>query len=197
VIIGLHHVISGYGFWAVNDLRGSGSIEIRQEKFEELGPILPGRQSIQPTREELRAFHREVEERLDHPLFWFDERARIVIAQAFARVAKECNYTIWACAILRNHAHLLTRVHKDDHLTQWGAFADGAREALRAAGLCAPDHPVWSLRPYTVFLNQPIEVHGRVDYIGKNPEKEGLARQDWEFVREYNGWPLHKRGRGR
>jgi hypothetical protein len=105
MIIALHHVISGYGFWAANDPRGSGSIEIRQDK---------------------------------------------------------------------------------------GAFADGAREELRTEGGCAPDHRVWSLRPYTVFLNEPAEVHGRIDYILKNPEKEGLDRQHWNFVQEYNGWPLHK-----
>jgi hypothetical protein len=60
-VIAHHHVFHGYGHWLSNDLRGSGSTELRQEKFADLGPVHTGRKAEheQPAREELRAFYRE------------------------------------------------------------------------------------------------------------------------------------------
>jgi REP-associated tyrosine transposase len=103
----------GYGHWLGNDPRGSGSAEIA-EKFEELGPIHFGRKKQQPTRQELRDFYHKAEGLLDHPVIWFDDRMRIVIADAFSQVVKEFGYTAWACAVLQNHAHKVLRVHRDD-----------------------------------------------------------------------------------
>ena len=80
----------------------------------------------------------------------------------------------------------------------WDHFARAARDAVRAIPGIDPEHPVWSQRPYVVFLNTPDEVVGRVDYIRKNPMKEGLPEQHWPFVQPYDGWPLyHKRARPR
>jgi hypothetical protein len=84
IIIAHHVVIHAYGQWLGNDPRGSGSTELRQKKFEDLGPIHHGRKIIQPTREELRAFYRKAEPRLDHETIWFDQRCREVIAAAIA-----------------------------------------------------------------------------------------------------------------
>jgi hypothetical protein len=65
----------------------------------------------------------------------------------------------------------------------WQHVADATREALRRAGLVSPDHPVWSHRPYKVFLYLRPEVCGRIEYVEENPLKEGLQRQNWEFVK--------------
>src|SRR5215212_10628931 len=109
MIIGLHHIVHGYGFWGVNDIRGSGSYEIREEKFEDLGPIHHGRKRVQPSRSELRTYSAELEERLKYPLLWFDERTRIVIANAVRDCCAQRGYTLWALAVMRNHLHALTR----------------------------------------------------------------------------------------
>ena len=75
----------------------------------------------------------------------------------------------------------------------WDVFAGFAREALRAFSDVGPEHPVWSDRPYVVFVYDPPGVEWRVDYIEKNPEKEGLLRQHFPFVQPYDGWPLKKK----
>lgn len=193
MIIGLHHIVHGYGFWGVNDIRGSGSYEVREEKFEDLGPIHQGRKRVQPSREALRAYSKQVQERLKFPLLWFDARTRIFIANAVRDVCKSRGYTLWALAVMRNHLHALTRVHRDKHDVQWGAIADGTREAARALGVCDADHPVWSLRPYTTFCDTPEGVKGRVKYIEDNPENAGLPRQCYDFVKPYDGFPFHKK----
>lgn len=68
-------------------------------------------------------------------------------------------------------------------------IANGGRAALLQASNIDAAHPVWSSRPYAVFLNSPAEVVSRVDYIWENPLKEGLAEQHWDFVTPYDGWP--------
>ena len=51
------------------------------------------------------------------------------------------------------------------------------------------DHPVWSNRPYKVFLKSPVDAHRVVGYVEDNPAKEQLAPQSWAFITRYDGWP--------
>ena len=63
---------------------------------------------------------------------------------------------------------------------------------LRGSNLVPSNHPVWSHRPYKVFLYTPEDVTGytpedvtgRIDYVNETPEKEGLSPQHWAFVKE-------------
>jgi REP element-mobilizing transposase RayT len=188
MLIGSHLILHGYGHWFANDLRGSGSSEIREEKFEALGPIHFGRKRVQPPREELKEFWREAEALLKFEPLWFDDRIRKLIADSFAQLITLAGYTVWACAILKNHAHLMVRRHRDDPETICGRFAEVSRDAIRAAQIVVPEHPVWSLRPYKVYCNTKVEVIDRIDYVERNPEKEGLPPQHYDFVKDYDGW---------
>lgn len=189
VVIAHHLVLHAYGQWLPNDPRGGGSDELRQDKLAELGPLHTGRKRIQPARSELRQFYREAEPLLDFTSAWFDDAKRQAIGEAFAQVVASCRYTVWACAVMRNHAHLCIRRHRDDALTMWNRFADNSRRTLRRLRLVPMDHPVWSTRPYKVFLYTPDDVRRVVAYVGTNPAKEHLPPQAWPFVREYDGWP--------
>jgi REP element-mobilizing transposase RayT len=189
-IIVCHHLIfTGYGFWLPNDPRGSGSAEIRNPDLADLGPIRPGRQKEQPTRAELKGFYREANNHLEYEPLWFDPAKRQALAEVFARVTRDFRYTVYACAILSNHAHLIVRRHRDDARTIWDTFAGAAREALYQLRDVTPDHPIWSERPYKVFLYTPAEVRNRIEYVNDNPIKEGLPPQHHPFVTAYDGWP--------
>lgn len=189
IVIAHHLILHGYGQWLANDPRGSGSDEIREEKFADLGPIHHGRKRVQPSREELRAFYRGADPLLDFAPVWFDDAKREAVGDAFSQVVARRRYTVWGCAVLRNHAHLCIRRHRDDALTMWNALANAARDALRGFSEVADNHPVWSNRPYKVFLYTPDEVRGRVRYIKNNPQNERLPAQQWSFVQPYDGWP--------
>ncbi len=89
VIIAHHLLLMGYGHWLPNDIRGSGSDEIRRELLKDLGEIHFGRKRNQPPRDELREFHREAEDRLEQDVLWFDEDMRTIIASSFAETARE------------------------------------------------------------------------------------------------------------
>ena len=190
IIIAHHLIFHGYGFWLPNDPRGSGSTELREEKFDDLGPIHTGRKAVQPPKPALKQFWRQARPRLEHPLLWFDEKKRQAIADAFAEVIHRERYTAWACAVLTNHAHLCIRRHRDDGVTMWYKLAERSRSVLRLFADVPDDHPIWSERPYDVFLYTPKEVRGRVHYIQGNPAKEDLPPQTWPFVKAYDGWPL-------
>lgn len=196
-VIAHHLVISGYGHWLSNDIRGSGSTEIREEKFKPLGEIHFGRKPQQPSRKEIKDFYRRANPLLKFEALWFKDAHRTIIANAFAQVIRDYGYTVYACAICSNHGHVVVRRHRDDATTIFWTFAGAAADALRRSGLVHEDHPIWADRPYGVYLVAPSDVHGRVDYVERNPTKEGLPRQYYDFVSAYDNWPFHKRLRSR
>jgi len=115
------------------------------------------------------------------------------LATSLGGVVAEQGYTVWACAVLSNHVHLVIRRHRDDALTMWHRFADATRLRLREFPDVENNHPVWSERPYKVFLSTPEAVRSCIGYVESNPEKEGLPPQEFEFVQVYNNWPFHKK----
>lgn len=168
-----------------NDPRGSGSEEIRKEDLKPLGAIHPGRKAVQPPRQELKNFYRDAAPLLEHDTIWFDPAMRRIIAEAIGEAARNHGYTLWALSVCSNHAHAVARTHRDRSEVIWQRFADASRDTLRDAGLVPKHHPVWSHRPYKVFLYTVDDVNTRIGYVEDNRGKEGLPRQRWDCVREY------------
>jgi REP element-mobilizing transposase RayT len=192
-VIAHHLILSGYGFWLANDPRGSGSEFIRQPKFEELGAIHHGRKSIQPTRQELRAFYQRANPRLEHTPLWFAPTLRTHIGKAISDFMSRKRYTVWACSVGSNHVHLCIRVHRDGYQQMWAELTEATREALINDQLVQKTHPVWADRPYSVYLHTPDDIRRVIKYIEENPAKEGLLSQRWSFIKEYDGWPLARK----
>ena len=168
IVIGHHLILHGYGHWLPNDPRGSGSTEIHQEKLADLGPVHFGRKKRQPARADLREFRRASEPLLDFSLLWFDDAKRQALAESISEVVSTRGYTVWACAVMRNHVHLCVRRHRDDAKTIWDKFAGHTSAGLRLFADVAAKHPVWSQRPYKVFLYTPDDVRRVVAYIENN-----------------------------
>jgi REP element-mobilizing transposase RayT len=185
IVIGHHLVLMGYGHWLPNDPRGSGSDEIRKELIAALGEIHHGRKQRQPGRAELKAFFAEAEPLLEQDLLWFDAPMRNAIAGGFARAAAQQGYLIWACAVLANHAHLVVQRHKHPYEVMWRTLAEGSRHSLRGVADVPDRHRVWGERPFSRFLYTPDDIRTRIKYVKENPEKEGLAPQEWDFVVKY------------
>lgn len=182
-----HLILTGYGHWLPNDPRGSGSTELRKPTLGELGTIHHGRKRLQPSRAALREFYRAAEPKLDHPVIWFDAQTRVALGRAVHHVVTERGYTCWALAILRNHLHAVVRTHRDTADVMLAKIADGTRDVLREKSLVASTHPVWSQRPYKVYLRTRAEILGRIEYVNNNPMKERLASQRWRCVSAFEG----------
>jgi REP element-mobilizing transposase RayT len=191
-VIAHHLIFTGYGHWLPNDPRGSGSRDLRKELFEVLGPIHQGRKRVQPPRSQLRSFYKNATPLLKHPPLWFDEKARTVIAEAVRQVLRSRVYTCWAFAVMCNHMHLCIRKHRDLDEIIWSTVAEATARAARSHFDVPGDHRIWADRPYMVFLESPDDIRRVAAYIERNPEKEGLPRQAWDFVKPYDNWPFHK-----
>jgi hypothetical protein len=190
IVIAHHLIFPSYAFWLANDPRGSGSSHLRQPKFEELGPIHPGRKSEQPTRATLRAFYEQATPLLQHEPIWFNENIRNIIAASFAQTTKQFRYTVWSFAILSNHAHLCLRQHRDHYQTIWTNYAENSRDVASTSNAIPANHPLWANRPYSVYLYTSDDIRRTNNYIQQNPEKENLPPQTYDWLQPYTGWPF-------
>ena len=190
-----HHLIwTAYGWWLPNDPRGSGSECVKSDLLAELGEVHNGRKRVQPFGRELREFYEKAAPLLKHPLLKFDESARTEIAVAFGGEVAAQNYTCWACAVMPDHVHVLIRKHKHWAEEMAENLMRASRLRLIEQGHREHSHPTWIAGcGWKVFLDEPDEVRRTIRYIEQNPVKLRLPEQHWPFVREYDGWPLHKR----
>ncbi len=90
-----------------------------------------------------------------------------------------------------DNVHILIRKHKKQAEEMIEDFQTASRLRLRNAGVRSIDHPVWGGPGWKVFLDHPDEIRITIRYIEQNPVKWRLPQQHWEFVKTYDGWPLH------
>ena len=191
IVIAHHLIWTGYGWWLPNDPRGSMSRTVASDVIAELGELHCGRRKIQPSGGTLEEFHRQSAEVLKHPLLEFGKQEILSIGEAFCETVAEQQYTCFACAVMPDHVHLVIRKHKHKAEQMVENLQEASRERLRSCGLRAADHPVWGGPGWTVFLDRPEAVLRAIRYVEENPVKWKLPRQQWGFVKEYDGWPLH------
>jgi REP element-mobilizing transposase RayT len=191
LVIAYHLIWSGYGWWLPNDLRGSMSHFLYSDLLRDLGEIHYGRRRVQP------AWHRLLEEfdfastHLNHEMGEFSANAVRCIADAFRLASAELRYTCYACAIMPDHVHVVIRKHRDSAEEMIFGLQEASRLRLRTSGLFPETHPVWGGPGWKVFLDHPTEVRRTIKYVDDNPTKMRRARQHWDFVVPYDGWPPH------
>jgi REP-associated tyrosine transposase len=143
IVIAHHLIWTLYGWWLPNDLRGSTSTEVRCPWIRELSELHFGRKKIQPASRDIRAFYDEALVALKHPLLELSSEAIDLVASGFADAISQFKYTCYACAILRDHVHLIVRKHKHSAEEMIAKLQEFSRLRLSAAGLRSPDHPTW------------------------------------------------------
>jgi len=192
IVIAHHLIWTAYGWWLPNDPRGSGSSTIRNDVLAELGDVHFGRKRVQPAGREVREFYREAAELLKHPLLTFDERERVVIADGFAQAVDAEHYTCWARAVMPDHVHIIIRKHKHEAEDMAENLMRSSRDRFIEVNHRAATHPTWIAgHGWKVFHDHPDEVHRTIWYVEQNPIKIGLPLQRWDFVKPYDGRPLH------
>jgi REP element-mobilizing transposase RayT len=190
-VIAYHLIWTGYGWWLSNDLRGSTSRFIASDLLREIAELHFGRKKLQPARRELLRFFDAAHAVLDFPVLTFSDAMLAVIARAFGSVIASERYTCYACAVMRDHVHLVIRKHKHSAEEMIRNFQRESHIALRDAGLVDLDHPVWGGHGWKVFLDHPDDVRRTVKYVRDNPLPFRMPVQEWDFAKEYDGWPLH------
>ncbi len=191
LIIAHHLIWTAYGWWLPNDPRGSMSRRIATDVLKSLGSLHYGRKRCQPAGWQIRAFYEHAEPILIFPLIQFDAIVRNAIGDAFADTIAAQRYTCYACAIMRDHIHLIIRKHKHFAEDMIFHFQEESRSRLRKLNLLASGHPVWGGPGWKVFLDSPDDIRRTISYVENNPLEARLNSQRWSFVKPYDGWPLH------
>lgn len=193
MVMAYHLIWTVYGWWLPNDPRGSTSHEIRVEKLKDLGPIHYERKPVQPSREELRRFHEEAQDRLAHQVMEFTDEEIELVGKSLGKVIGEERYTCYRCAIMPEHVHVLMRRHRDKAEVMIEKFQEESRRALTEEKRRGVLHPVWGGPGWKVFLSSRADIVRVEKYIRENPIKAGRPEQNWDSVTKYDGWVARTR----
>jgi len=192
IVIAYHVVWTAYGWWLPNDPRGGMSRFAASDVIADLGRLHYGRKKVQPASCVIRSFYERAGSVLKFPLRSFDGDDVRIIAEAFSQTLAHHRYTCYACAIMPEHVHLLIRRHRHRAEEMIANLQGDSRLRLREVSSRRwGTHPVWGGPGWKVFLDHPDEVRRTIHYIESNPEKSKASRQKWDFVKEYDDWPLH------
>ena len=112
---------------------------------------------------------------LKFPLLNFSEEELTAIAESFAEVIRNANYTCYSCAIMPDHVHLLIRRHREQADQMIERFQKESRTAVLAKSQAnrAAQHPVWGGPGWKVYLDDREGMQRTVKYIENNPVKVG------------------------
>jgi REP element-mobilizing transposase RayT len=193
MVIGSHLILSAYGFWLPNDPRGSwsefvGAWELvrfgRATKVHTVASVAAAPHDV--------AARRAAKAALQYPEVHFSGAQARAVGRGFAEFARKAGLSIWACSILPQHVHMVVARHTYE-VEQVATLLKGeATRRLVHEGL----HPLaafqgdderppspWSRGEWKVFLDSPVDVRRAIEYVEANPEREGLPRQRWSFVK--------------
>lgn len=192
-----HHIVFGaYGFWLPNDPRGSWSVYVGSRDLYAHG----GATTVYTP--ESRAYHEhDIQSRLaakkdlKYPAVRFNGLQARAIARGFANYVAKRGLIVRACAIMPDHVHLI--------IDESGRDVESAVNQLKGAAtrqlMDEQRHPLaayaqhavrppkcWARGFWKVFLYDAQEVNEGIAYVEHNPERDGLNRQDWNFVRKFD-----------
>jgi REP element-mobilizing transposase RayT len=191
-----HVILSMYGFWLPNDPRGSWS------EFVAAWELLRyGKSTKVSTRDSVAHVAHDRQNRMAAkralkylPVELSGIQARAV-GRGFAQAVEESGYCIQACSILDDHIHLMLAPHARTIEQIVRHLRGRATMRLRAEGL----HPfesyqrsdgsvpsVWSEGLWKVFCTDVDHVRCAVEYVKRNPMREGKPEQHWSFVKDYS-----------
>lgn len=197
MVLGYHVVFCAYGFWLPNDPRGSNSWEVRAEHLRPFGEatLVADRQSHARDQHD-RGLRASAKRALWQPALRFSGQQAQAIGAGFAKYVRKSEADVYACAILPEHVHMVIgrhsyRVEQIVNLLKGAATRELIERGLHPGqidGVMVHDsYRVWGRNLRKVFLNSIEEIANRIEYVERNPVKEGKRKQEWSFVREFEG----------
>src|SRR5262249_41054035 len=143
------------------------------------------------TRTEFLKFLGAAQARLEHEPITFNPEDVQAVGQGLRAAIAQQNYTCYACVIMPDHIHILIRKHKHHAEEMIFHLQRESHLSPRDHGLINLEHPVWGGHGWKVCLDEPEDIRRTIRYIEKNPLPLKMPVQKWDFVTEYDGWPLH------
>ena len=200
MVHGYHLILPMYGFWLPNDPRGSWSSYVRCWELARLGKStlsIDRKTFDQLTEDEINS-RVAAQRKLKFPAVSVTGVQALGIGSGFATKIAISNYTVWACAILPEHTHLVVARHSYKVEIIANMLKGSATRELKesnqhplaefrdAAGKIPP---MWAAHQWKVYLDNETAIDEAIHYVEANPEKEGKPRQSWSFVTPFTGLP--------
>ncbi len=183
MILGYHVVLTAYGFWLPNDPRGSWSDFVRSWELYKHGPAtkVTTRRSV-ASRSHDHSDRRMAKRSLKYPPVALGGAQARAVGRGFAIFLAKSDVTIWACAILPEHVHLIIARHDYAVETIVNLLKGQATRQLASEDL----HPlaafpartgrmpkVFARGHWKVFLESDDAIRRAIRYVEHNPIKEG------------------------
>ena len=198
MIHGYHVIIPAYGFWLPNDLRGSWSDMVRKWELLRFGPSTKSleRRTLAELSAEEKRQREQARRALVYPPVHFTEEQIENIAAGFEHRVIRSNYTVWACAILPEHPHLVIARHVFAVERIAIQLKGAATRELQRLGI----HPhanqqrignrtphMWVEKFWKVYLDSERAIDSAIQYVCANPEREGRSAQNWRWITPFAG----------
>ena len=200
MVHGYHLILPMYGFWLPNDPRGSWSDYVRSweiARFGEATQSIERKEFDQLTDSEIQ-LRDAAKQALKFPPVLLTGLQAAGIGRGFATKIAISNYTVWACAILPNHTHLVIARHSYTVEKIANLLKGAATRELKENRL----HPLkdfeepngklpcmWARQHWKVYLDSESAIDEAIHYVESNPEKEDKPPQTWSFVTPFTGLP--------
>lgn len=195
MILGSHLILSTYGFWLPNDPRGSWSDEVWAPRLRPFGPAtkVTTHRSVAGRPHDRRQRLAAKRALLRPPVVFTGLQARAV-ARGIADYVARSEATVWACAVMPDHVHLVLARHRHFVEVMANHIKGDATRRLVAEGI----HPFqgqvgekgrvpkcFGEGQWKVFLDTEADILRTIKYVEDNPLKAGLNPQRWGFVVPY------------
>ena len=187
-----HSVFACHGFWLPNDGRGSWSDEVWAPHLRPFGPATKTteRRSL-ANKPHDRAARQAAKDALLYPAVTLNEAQRECVARGFEKIIAILHLVVYACAIMPDHVHFVTKRHPKHIEDLVGLLKRAATRQITDDGL----HPLhgfinrsnrvpspWVDGGWNRFIDDHRLVEPAADYVVKNPTRIGLPKQSWPFV---------------
>ena len=185
-----HVTFGAYGFWLPNDPRGSWSDYVFAPRLRRFGPATKVhiRQSVAHVEHDYPE-RMAAKKALKYPAVVFNDRQIETVGRGFGMAVEETGLAVFACAVMPEHVHFVYGLHERKNGSLVGQLKSRATKQLNLE--C--QHPLdgtatpWAEGHWEVYLDTEEEVFRAVEYVNRNPIREGRTPQNWPFVIEADG----------
>ena len=200
MVHGYHLILPMYGFWLPNDPRGSWSEYVRRWELACFGRSTRcvDRKTFDELTPEEIGLRERVKQSLRYPAVCLNGIQAAAVGRGFATKIAISNYTVWACAILPEHTHLVVARHSYKIEIIANMLKGAATRELKHKGLHPfgefenadrKTPPMWAAQQWKVYLDNETAIDESIHYVETNPVKEGKPPQSWSFVTPFRGLP--------
>jgi len=196
-VLAYHLILSAYGFWLPNDPRGSWSRLVHNPNLVEFGDAtkVNTHESVAHVAHD-RKKRFAAKKALTYPPVIFNGLQARAVARGFGKYVEKSGVTVWACAIMPDHAHLVIARHHYDIETIGNLLKGEATKQLREekrhpfeshAKKDGTVPPCFARKWWSVFISTEEHIEVSIRYAEQNPTKAGLKSQVgmWPFVVPY------------